>query len=291
MDWLQSIPGPVFLPYYLLYLLILLVAARFLFWTSNTSPESVSGLDMISLAYLRDGPRGVIQTVFLDFWNRGITEVNPKGWAVIHPEKEDAPLTYMEFAVVKLIGAHTSLRRALYNPRKETMVVIEPYLEPTILTLESHGLLITDDDRRRHRIYKWLFLALGLLPGVLKAYLGITHNRPSGFLVLALLVYTITSMILMRKKTGATRGARRQLSKLSKQYQPEITGLKQGLSTKTGLPLLAAVLGIGVLTGYLEPLSGILSPRKGFFGTGCSGSGCSSDGGGCDGGGCGGCGD
>ncbi|HWP97072.1 MAG TPA: hypothetical protein VN426_09485 [Syntrophomonadaceae bacterium] len=118
MEWLQSIPGQVFLAYYLVYLIILLLVARVLFWASSASPESVSGFDMISIAYLRRGTLGVIQTVFFDLWNRGLLEVDPKGQATIRTDK--GPMNSLETAVAKELTGYLSLRIAVNKPRAET---------------------------------------------------------------------------------------------------------------------------------------------------------------------------
>lgn len=301
MDLLQSIPGPYFLIGYVLYLIGLLLIARTIFFASATPAESLTGLDMISIAYLKGGPRGVIQTVFFDLWNREYLDLDPRGQVVI--KNSQVHLNALEATVSRELLSYTSASIAMRKPTSATLQNLAPYLDPIARSLESHGLLMSGKDLSRQRSLKYLFWGLGLLPGLLKAYLGFANNRPSAFLVFALVGYTIGVFILMRARKGPTSQARQYIQGLANQYNPELSLVKAGQKPNINPAVLAAIFGVGALTVAYSPLMSLFPTST--YAAGCtstwSSSGCSSNSGcssssgcsgssGCGGGGCGGCG-
>lgn len=304
MDLLQSIPGPYFLLGYILYVIILMLIARTVFFASGPPAESLTGLDMISIAYLKGGPRGVIQTVFFDLWNREYLDLDSRGQIVI--KNGQVPLNALETTVSRELLSYTSASIALSKPTPSTLQNLAPYLDPIARNLESHGLLMSEEARTRQRCLKYLFLGLGLLPGLLKAYLGFTNNRPSVFLILALLIYTIVAFILMRARKGPTSQAKQYIQGLASQYNSELSLVKSGQRPNINPAVLAAIFGVGALTVAYSPLMNLF-PGSSYAAYGCTStwsssgcSGCSSSSGcsgssgcsssGCGGGGCGGCG-
>lgn len=313
MEFLQSIPGPVFLPMYIIYLVAVMLVAKSVLSGSNTSAGPMPGLDLTSIAYLKGGAPGVMQAVFFDLWNRGLVEVSPNGQAIVHNDR--GPMNSLETTVAQELTTYTSLSIALNRPTPATRQRLASYLDPIAKKLEDAGYLMNEAARSRQKSLKWVFLAAGLLPGVLKAYLGFTNNRPSGFLVLLMIGFVIVALVLMRSSKGPTAQAKKFMQGMASQYRNDLNTLRGGQTPQTNPALLAAVFGIGAIALAYSPLMNLFpSSVAGSYygcttgfgcthssgcttGAGCSNSsGCSSSSGcsgssGCGGGGgCGGCG-
>jgi uncharacterized protein (TIGR04222 family) len=156
--------------------------------------------------------------------------------------------------------------------------------QPIIETrMTSLGLLIHPELESRLRLWQTAPLALLILFGIPKLFVGVERERPIGFLTALLIVTAIVAAIryfVLDRRTGAAISALSAAKANSHRLRIAPTRPEMGLAV--------ALFGTSVLAGsYYESLHKL---RQTSGDGSSSSSDSSSDGGGSDGGGCGGCG-
>lgn len=289
MEWLESIPGQVFLLLYIMYLILIIVAGNLAArWTGRREKDATLQLDPHNIAYLKGGTTGLVQTVFFDLWKRGIMEIGPGGKAIW---KVQSGLSDLEKTVARELTSCVSLPDAFKKLKYQTQTNLQPYVESIAFNLDKAGLF-----RWQHPAWRVGILIIGLFPGMVKSSWGLSKGLPTGFLMITMLVFLITAWLTFKPVQGPTPKGRRYMKTMARHYKQDYKAMKSGLEPQADPVLLAAVFGAVTVARAYSPLAGLFPGR--VSGTGCTSgwtsSGCSSSSGcggasGC-GGGCGGCG-
>jgi uncharacterized protein (TIGR04222 family) len=155
-------------------------------------------------------------------------------------------------------------------------------LEPIKLLqkkLVSLGLLVAPKNQIKALIYPSILMGLLLLLGITKICVGISRDKPVGFLITFCILLFSLSFSLFAPVHRSRYGDR-----IFNHLQAEGKHFKTSLYTPEGFALFGAVVLVG--EPLLATLHNILTVSSG----GGSGDGGGGGGGGCGGGGCGGCG-
>lgn len=164
----------------------------------------------------------------------------------------------------------------------------EPIAKRIEEDLAEAGLLETSETWRPVRVACGSIFAALLTVGVAKLVVGLTRDKPVGFLIGALLVTGIVALVFCDRPRRTPAGERRFKALLR-----EASDLKARAKKKdTSLPPADLALAVGLFgvpacaSLYLDDLRAAAQSTSGDAG----GGGSADDGGGCGGGGCGGCG-
>lgn len=301
---LTSIPGPQFLWYFAVFVVICIVAGRK--WanrdTSTDYPLPAPGsLDSLAIAALRGGPDAVIHTVVFDLWNRGLIRMSGEGPNVrleAHPSQE-SPGGLIHHAVYHAAQSMTELSGLLQSQSLRDQ--LEAPLSQIMQQLEALHLLKSAEDLRRSRLAFLATLGVTELVGGTKLIIGISRNKPVFFLLIILAVLPFILWSLFKSRSNqVTRLGKQFLKVLQDQSVWMKDALKENRMPQDSSPSMAlAIFGVSALMGIaaFEPIQQAFAAMPGTGGDSSWAGGCgsSSDSGGCGGsdgggGGCGGCG-
>jgi uncharacterized protein (TIGR04222 family) len=151
------------------------------------------------------------------------------------------------------------------------------------MRLEQAGLLASKQTRGKAARAAWLIAGTIFLIGAVRLAFGLMHHRPSGFLIMAVILEPIIALILTSAMTRRTAAGRRVVEE-ARAATPRATGLKEGdAALLRNLALFGAtVVAVETFGGYRTFVTAAFAGNDG----GSSSSSCGG-GGGC-GGGCGG---
>ena len=306
-------------PFLVLYLILmgaaltLLVTTRWLRGTPATAPEAnplseLAKEDPYVVAGLVDGARGILQTGLAALAARGLIESHPAtpSWIGRSRNAQPGNLTGIEAAIWEAIPVDREIEfRTL---RKE----LKPHFARIRKDVQARGWEPSASTLNTARSLRALLVLALVGFGITRIILGMSHDRPVGYLVALTLATLFFGLILAFRIPRRTRAGQSMVNR----FRAEETQIRQSLrqpslSPDRSLPMMVALFGGAALAGttlasWQRPLERPL-PRPGTStadsGGGCSGawsdtststgSGCSGDGGsgGGDGGsGCGGCG-
>ena len=326
IEMLLQIPGPTFLLYFIGLSIICIVLGRL--WvnadgsTQYPLPE-LTRFDSVTIAALRGSWTSVIRTAVFSLWSRDLIEIKGEGRdteikSVLALGKTSGPIEEEIFQFLQytrkphdlFIGEKRYVSKLEFNEKddfeiiKETSLLsrIRQHLENIYSELEQLYLIRSGSDRSRAwMITMLMFFVIGSVGGA-KLYLGITHNRPAGFLAVLLIISLIVLLVILKPWSILTKLGRNYIKALEEHFlwlkeSVKLERIPEGIDPA----FYIAIFGVGILAGTsLYGLFGKAFPsskaRGGFFGGGCGcffvggcgGGGCG--GGGCGGGGCGGCG-
>ncbi len=309
-DW----TGTPFLALYLVLMgaaLTVLLTTRWLRGTATGSMGSdattrLENEDPYVVAGLVDGARGILQAGLAALAARGLIESHPATPAWIGRSKNAQPgnLTGIEAAIWEAIPADREIEfRTL---RKE----LKPHFAKVREKVQARGWEPSTATLNSARLGRALLVLAVVGIGIAKIAIGISRDRPVGFLVVLTLATLLFGLILAFRIPRRTRSGEALVTR-SRAEETEIRqSLREpSLSPEWSLPMMVALFGGTALAGttlasWQRPLERPV-PRPGTTSTdssgGCSGawsdtstSSGSSDGGGDGGGdggsGCGGCG-
>ncbi|MCC2656088.1 MAG: hypothetical protein K0Q76_1196 [Panacagrimonas sp.] len=283
LDW----DGPSFLKLYL----VLAAAALIAGIQVRRGPPADRASHGASLspheaAYLSGGAARVVDAAIADLLARGAATWEPSSQTVqvTDASKLPAPLD----AIARQLQSIPDPRRAL--------PLIEPALSPLAQTLRLRGLLL-DPGQARERARRAAMPSLLLFGlGVAKIAVGISRDRPVGFLVALSIVALIMAVVFLRSTTRMTGAGRRALARTRSDHAAAMRAPRQ-----QDMAIAVALLGTTALAGtayaayhdWRHPAGssdGGSSDSGSSFSSDSSGSSssCSSDSGGSSG--CGGCG-
>jgi uncharacterized protein (TIGR04222 family) len=169
--------------------------------------------------------------------------------------------------------------------RQQFQTAIKPLVEPVQRRLQELGYCPTDDQMTSFRMTVLPFVALLLMFGMTKAFIGAERHHPTGILVVLLILTTLAGVALAKRPTRTSAG-----KDVLRDYQASKARASRA-PLDHELLLAVALSGTVVLSGTayasVHAASQNMS-RGGDGGSGCGGGG-GGDGGGGGGGGCGGC--
>lgn len=272
-----NMAGPEFLDFYFQLSWITFVIAHGLRWllrlpTSQGKPQSVL-LTPYETAYLANGQTRLIQTVISKLTKQNCVGVNCYKKTVKFDGNINTLFDPMEIAIAQASTTEIKLSE-LESLSLEPIKLLQE-------KLTSLGLLVAPKDQIKALIYPSILIGLLLLLGITKICVGISRDKPVGFLItFCILLFT------MRSSLFAPFHRSRYGDRIFNHLQAEGKHLKTSLYTPEGFALFGAVVLVG--EPLLATLHNILTVSSGG-GSGDGGGG-GGGGGGCGGGGCGGCG-
>lgn len=304
-------------PFLVLYMILMGAALTVLLttrWLRGTATDSMGSDATIRLqnedpyvvAGLVDGARGILQAGLAALAARGLIESHSATPAWIGRSKNAQPgnLTGIEAAIWEAIPADREIEfRTL---RKE----LKPHFAKVREKVQARGWEPSTATLNTARLWRALLVLALVGIGIAKIAIGISRDRPVGFLVVLTLATLLFGLILAFRIPRRTRSGEALVTR-SRAEEAEIRqSLREpSLSPEWSLPMMVALFGGTALAGttlasWQRPLERPV-PRPGTSSTDSSG-GCSvawsdtssssgssdggSDGGGDGGSGCGGCG-
>ncbi|WP_293063633.1 MULTISPECIES: TIGR04222 domain-containing membrane protein [unclassified Moorena] len=276
--------GPLFLRFYLLLVSAAVVLAYGLRWylrqpASAPYGKSVS-LDAYETGYLVGGQQRAVDTAIVNLVQSGHLKPVPeyRGLELVNPlvYKND-PLEFKIDNGARTGKTITPIRRAARSATNQ--------IRDRLIDL---NLLLTEDQGKLAQQYPALPIFAVLLLGITKIIVGISRDKPVGFLIILCVMTAIIGWRFLVVPVNRSRYGDSVLGNLRATH-----GMLRNPKDKSQLALAFALFGTTVLNQYgLEDLLKVFNPPShsgnsgGFGGGGCGGGG---GGGGC-GGGCGGCG-
>jgi len=290
--------GPEFLLFYFCFSLVVIFAIAILRRRAESGPAPKIDLgDPYLIAYLRGGENEALRVAVISLVASGMVVMDNQiirradhvtGGMAKHP---------IEYEVLKKFGA----------PGEAASVFKDNHLKSALLPyrdkLELAGLM-PDGAVRSARLMRLALalMALGIV-GVIKIQIGLSLERPIGYLALMMIVAMIFALcVSFPRLTARGKAVLEDLKNLYSGLRTRVNSSNPG-GAIMDLAMFAAVFGIGALAatpfGYARTLfpQATSSSSCGSSGSSCSSSdggsscGSSSDGGSsCGGGGCGGCG-
>ncbi|MFN7562028.1 MAG: TIGR04222 domain-containing membrane protein, partial [Prosthecobacter sp.] len=293
--------GEAFLLFYGYGFAIALVAslllARVIAGIVSTRAKNHSLSDPYEIALLGGGARRVLDAALAALFARKMLEIQSHGSqnpATLH-RVPDVMASQMHPVEEKVLNA---LPQDLRSLRKR----FEPVAEKLRANLEAAGWMLTNSQRSQIQLITAVPLVLMMLVGLVKVFVGMDRDKPVMFLVFALLVSLIVTVVILSKVRRRTTAGDAEWKRLARPTTaPRLTSSPPLFADIGGLAAMAvAVTGVQALagSGYESLYQTIRHPQatssSGCGSSGCGTSGCGGGGGdsggsGCSSG-CGGCG-
>lgn len=285
LDW----GGPAFIGLYLLLLVAAFVAAKL--WRSalsdNGRSDGGSGLDALQVAWLAGGQRRAVDAGVAELMSTGALRWEDKEPVRGENDAPSGPLSQLRNAVL-----------AQAKAKKPQPTLFAKALDSVRKSLEQRGLLLDAADERRARLLPALLPALVLALGIAKIVVGLSRDRPIGFLGFLCVITFLVVLGFARASVDRSRAGERALAQLRERHAHATRAPRE-----QDIALAVALAGTAVMAGtayaaYHDTRAAASSSSS--CGTGCSstttsssscsssdsgGSSCSSGCGGCGGGG------
>ncbi|MBC7782782.1 MAG: TIGR04222 domain-containing membrane protein [Burkholderiales bacterium] len=291
--------GVEFLQFFVFVLVLALVVAIALRWQARRSLAGAESgeLDPFEIAYLRGGQALAVRAAVAGLVSRKLLEYD---------------LTHGQFSVVgtpprQLHPLETAILRAATNPaslrRIESQAALG--LGQTQAALVERGLLVAPAAKASASIGTVLLLGVGIV-GVIKVAVGISRERPVGYLIaLTIVTFVIAAIFQTRRLYRTTAGDRKLEQARSRHTHPASAAPDAGVESQAArnqadlpmygmygyspMTMMFALYGVDALIGdpstrHMHQTLGSAPDSTSTFGS----SGGSSDGSGGDGGGSGG---
>lgn len=325
LQFFISIPGPLFLLVYLLYLVvgIFLLAVwldRVFSKPSTSRPPDLSAakLSPYAVAQLREPEQGPAELALYELWRANL--VNSHSFEGGHflkkkPYQPNKPKQANKAGQLSPIGraAYKLLDEPISFKTFASRLGENPLLLKEIEPLLKHKLFLPEEELvpESRKIQTWVIVAgcLLLMPGVLKFCIGLMHDKPVLFLGIEIVLATLIMLIIFFSSRldnpQPTPRGQALLANLQKKNQWLLSGIRERYKVTEDMSLAVALFGrrsiayIPAFAGFYE-LAHLIDPppvhsspyynHSSAGGDSSGGSGGGEGGGGGCGGGCGGCG-
>ena len=240
--------GPEFLLFYACLSAVAFIAAGIirsgLYGPSSPPPGGIH-LDPYQIAYLNGGATHAVNAAVAALYHRDVLQVNEADGrlSVLRPHAQlPHPLEQAVYLAVDPDGQPGG-RRAVWDVRR----IVRPTVEQLAAGLKEAGLVVRDADADR-AIAGSLLVAL-VAPGIglVKILVGVSRNRPVGFLVFACVVTTIVAFVLFSRRPHRTRRGDSVLRGLRSSNGRLLTNVRQ--VGPEALVLGVALFGLNFLGG------------------------------------------
>ena len=257
-------------PFLTLYLTIAVGVFFVGFWLRSMigpAAQATHQLGVLELAYLAGGARRLGDAVLLGLMSGNGAVVAPKTHRITVTDQ--APLA-------ALMGHATHLPVTLDMTRQQFQTAVKPVVERVQERLQRFGYYPTEEQLTSFRLTVLPLVALLLMFGIIKAFVGAERHHPVGILVALLVATAFAGVALMRSPTRTRAG------KDALQAHQASHARASRAPRDHELLLALALSGAVVLTGtpYAPVYAASQTMNSGGDGGGCGGGG---------GGGCGGC--
>jgi uncharacterized protein (TIGR04222 family) len=275
LDW----RGPDFLSLYLMLLGVCLVASSGWRLWHRWQRDSARGFapgetPLWQLAYLRDGPSGVMDAAAAQLHEDGFIGWDAGSHRFARQRQDEPDDALLRMLLPNLCGKPSHWKRA------EKSVPIQQVREALVRQGGWHA------PQEARRIALGSAVPLWLLAGfgAAKIAIGLLRDRPVALLVFLVIATVIAALLFHFKRPGITRAGRDLLGAQKARHALTLRAPPKGQ-----LALAVALVGTGVLAGTaLAGFHELRHPPSSGDGGGSSGSDSGSDGGGSSCGGCGG---
>lgn len=285
---IANFPNPInftgadFLKFYILIGIIGLVLA---FWLRHslclpdgTPNQETENLNPYEVAFLAGNSDRLVKTAIINLIQQGYAEIETKQqflWIkqrkLIFRRMVDSSGHPVEQAIAQeIIAADGSIKEVL---QKNTGIA-----ELVSLRLQQLGLVMNANQSSKAQFYPLLIMIFILGLGVVKMFVGISRDKPIGFLIICLCGFIVFGQILFTKPYRSRYGDR-----VLKNLLDRFKHLKTVHSTNFQFSIAFALFGTTVLVAnpVFAELNQMFTSSDGGGGDGDGGGGC---------GGCGGCG-
>jgi len=299
--------GPEFLAFYLVWssvVLVLLRAARS-HWERRIPPGGTLPAgrfapgtypresDAYTIALLRGGLEETARALLARLVAEGSVVIDGRELKRPDPPPDTSRLEPLEREVLQSILPPAGSGIAAQEAEKKALRIVQDRSSEMQTDLEGQGLAPAEPQRQMYALFRNIALVAILGLGLMKVLVGISRDRPVGFLILLLLGFGFGGLYVLRTPLQTPAG-RQYLAWLQESHRGLVQMIEQGRRTGHGeLCLAAGIYGLTVLPDFAPLLTALTPPRSSDSGCSSSSSSCSSSGcggGGCGGGGCGGCG-
>ena len=272
---LLNLTGPKFLIAYLFLLAGAVALAKALVWASRTPSEGPDfesvALDPYEVAYLTGGDEPAADAAIASLVHRGAVTVYPAERMIKAREAMPPGLHRLERAVAPDTEAK-EYERTIAAARKAA----KPALEVTRKRLATLGLLMDDGPVWSARLLQTIPILTVLLLGLAKIQVGLSRDKPVGFLVVLCLVTGLIEFGFVVMRPHRSRWGDHMLKHLRLQNAAlRLTGSRRAADLAgQDLALAVALFGTGILAGGpLNDLRTALAPPPSSGGGGDSGGG------------------
>jgi uncharacterized protein (TIGR04222 family) len=291
-----NLSGPEFLQFYALVLAAAFVTAAvlryFLRWPGGEPQLGIRGFDAYETALLAGNDKTVIHAALAGLVHRGLLEADTVKRRLKATDAQSPKLHPLEsefYRQIKSTGV-IEVDDALRMSPTHTMRVMHE-------RLETRGLLMTDTQAAIARFVPLIVALLVPALGVMKVFVGVSRNRPVGYLIIFIIVSVVLAFWLFGRAAYRSRSGDKALASIRRDARALRSAARAPDRLATNdVSMAVALFGLGAVSvGALADLRSALRPpqRTGgsSWGSGCGGGGCGGGGcgGGCGGGGCGGC--
>ncbi|HEY7115027.1 MAG TPA: TIGR04222 domain-containing membrane protein [Tepidisphaeraceae bacterium] len=297
---LLDLRGPEFLKYYAILFVLAVVAGIVIRQVVKSTDggardggRTANGedLDPLEVAYLAGGPRLAINTAIASLYRRGAIRLTAGTRSLQAVRPPETAVHALERSLYVAVAAEKSSAVQRVHQRVSGDLAAG--------RLRARGLVYAAGRRAMIAVPSVLPLLLLFTLGIARIGIGLSRDRPVGFLVLFCFATAIAAIIMLARaprRTAAGDATLRSMRTRGAALRSTATA-SPGSLAPADFALAMGLFGPTVLLGEeMGDLRRAINPPSGVgtssCGSGCGGgSGCSSGGGGgCGGGGCGGCG-
>lgn len=303
LEFIRSIPGPVFLWVYMLIAIGVIFFAKYYAendYSKDLDLPEPTTLKPLDIAILMEGLNRALLVSVFNLWRKRKIEIQRRNEVLFLEGLTDDldDIDNLEKVILKNIQKRKPYDYFFFAKSTE---ILDKILKPNIECLERLDLIATDEIKRRYWISSILTGLFLFVFGITKVVMGINNDRPVGFLVMLMLVSIIAVFIIIKPYDVKTTAlGRRFLNSAKGRFEWLKKDKSDALMADDNLLYGIALFGVSAMvTSSIGPLLDypilvqnytITNSATSFFGGnsgGCSSGGCGG-GGGC--GGCGGCG-
>lgn len=290
-----ELTGPKFLLFYVIVLVIAIIIATLLRRWLIRSNEDFSvkriSVDPYEAAFLRGGPQQAIDTAIAMLVKSNFLKVSKTDRKLSIIRKLQPGAHRLEQLVLNTVASKGTIKIA--DIRSKVLRSAGPVAD----RLKTLGLVVSDQQWSAARKASAFALTLVLLLGVIKIGIGISRDRPVGFLVVLCILTALIAFGFFNTRPVATKLGKRALKQL-KEENAALEATAKTQPQRLGHGDVALALGLFGFTtlafmddSWIDLRRAFQPPSSSSSSSSCSSSSCgSSCGGGCGGGGCGGCG-
>ncbi len=250
--------------------------------------------DAYAIALLRGGPSEAARAVLGRLVGEGYLLVDGRQLKLPQPPPANAArLDSIEEHVLRALSSGASAGLPAQSAEAQAVQAMQHLAAAMQADLEQQGLAPAGSVQQGYSLFRRLGVAALLGLGVMKIAVGVSRDRPVGFLILLTFAFTCVCLFVLKTPLQTFEG-RQYLDWLKDSHRGLVQMIEQGRRSGQGeLALAAGIYGLTILPSFAGLLTALRPPPSSSSSSGCSSSSCSGGGcggGGCGGGGCGGCG-
>lgn len=196
-EFMPAFSGPEFLLFYFILFLFCLITGKILKRIDGTGGYRMPGpshFQPYAVAAFAGGPIEVLKTTLFSLINRNVLAIKGSGpLLMIERGRSEKTKFFLSDPIENQVYdglKHPRSPAALFSD-KDLVSMIDIHLAPFYRECESMRIMQDDGDRSRVRIIMWTSLIVMLSVGGLRLFHGLSKEKPVGFLLLMLVIFTL----------------------------------------------------------------------------------------------------